>query len=46
MPKKMLTYGAGLIATFLVVRNASGSGKIISSGAAGISTVTKTFQGR
>jgi len=46
MPKKMLTYGTALIATYLLVKNASGSGTVIDSGARGISTVTQTFQGR
>ncbi len=46
MLKKSLTYGTGLIAVFLLVNNASGSGRVISSGAEGLSTVTRTLQGR
>jgi len=46
MLKQSMKYGVGLIAVYLVVANASNSGKVIESGASGISTVTKTFQGR
>jgi hypothetical protein len=44
--KKMLTYGTGLIALYLVVANASGSGRVFTDGANGLSTVTRTLQGR
>lgn len=46
MGKKALTYAAGLIALYLVVYNGTNAGKVISAGASGASTVTKTFQGR
>jgi hypothetical protein len=46
MLKKTMTYGTGLIALYLLVANASGSGQVFSSGANGIATVTKTLQGR
>lgn len=44
--KKFLTYGAGLIALYLVVQNASGSGALIKQGAAGARSVITGFQGR
>jgi len=44
--KKALTYGAGLIALYLVASHASGAGSVISAGAKGGSTLIKTFQGR
>lgn len=44
--KKLAGYGVGLIATYLLVANASNAGNLISSGASGLSTVTKTLQGR
>lgn len=44
--KKLAGYGVGMIVTFLLVQNASNAGNLISSGAQGLSTVTKTFQGR
>jgi hypothetical protein len=46
MLKQGMKYGVGLVAVYLLVKNASGSGTLISSGASGISTVTKTLQGR
>lgn len=46
MIKQSIKYGVGLIGLYLLVANASGSGQVISSGASGISTVTKTLQGR
>jgi hypothetical protein len=46
MIKKLSGYGVGLIALYLVVQNASGTGSVITQGAAGLSTVTKTLQGR
>jgi hypothetical protein len=39
-------YGAGLIALYLVVYNASKSGIVLKEGSAGVSKITKTFQGR
>lgn len=44
--RNALKYGAGLIALYLVVYNGSKSGTVVTAGAKGISTVTKTFQGR
>lgn len=44
--KKALSYGAGLIALYLVVYNASGSGKVLTDGANGVTTVVKGLQGR
>lgn len=46
MVKQGMKYGVGLIALYLLVANASGAGSVFSNGAAGISTVTKTLQGR
>jgi len=44
--KKALTYGAGLIALYLLVEYSTGTGTLLNSGAAGASTLVKTFQGR
>ena len=46
MLKKSLSYGGSLIALYLVVYNASGSGRVITDGANGITTVVKGLQGR
>lgn len=46
MLKQSVKYGVTLIGLYLVVANASNSGKVISSGANGVATVTKTLQGR
>jgi hypothetical protein len=46
MLKKGLGYTVGLIALYVAVANASGTGKVITDGANGFSTVTKTLQGR
>jgi hypothetical protein len=46
MVKKLAGYGVGLIALYIAVANASNTGNVISSGAQGLSTVTKTLQGR
>jgi hypothetical protein len=46
MIRKLAGYGVGLIALYIVVANASNSGTVITSGAQGLSTVTKTLQGR
>jgi hypothetical protein len=44
--RKLLTYGAGLIALYLVVANQTKSGQVITQGASGASNVIKSFQGR
>jgi len=44
--KKALTYGAGLIALYLVVNYATGSGSVLSAGASGTSQIIKTLQAR
>jgi hypothetical protein len=44
--KKFLTYGAGLIALYLVVQNASNSGGVITAGAKGARGIITGFQGR
>lgn len=46
MFKQTLKYGTGLIALYLVVANGSNFGKVITDGAAGAASVTKTLQGR
>jgi hypothetical protein len=46
MLKKGLGYTTGLIALYLVVANSSGAGKVITDGANGFATVTKSLQGR
>lgn len=46
MIRQLTKYGAGLIALYIVVANGSKFGQVISSGATGISGVTKTLQGR
>jgi hypothetical protein len=46
MLKQSLRYGAGLIALYVVVANGSQFGQVISSGAQGASTLTRTLQGR
>jgi hypothetical protein len=46
MIKQAMKYGFGAITLYLLVANASGTGTLFSSGANGIATVTKTFQGR
>lgn len=46
MLKKSMGYFTGLVALYLVVANASGSGKVMTDGANGFATVTKTLQGR
>jgi hypothetical protein len=46
MFRQAMRYGAGLIALYVVVVNASGFGTVMSKGAAGVSGVTKTLQGR
>lgn len=46
MLRQALKYGAGLIGLYLVVANASGMGRVFKDGAAGLSGVTRTLQGR
>lgn len=46
MGRKMLTYGAGLIALYLGVYYATGAGNLIKAGSAGASSLVRTFQGR
>lgn len=46
MGRKLMTYGAGLIALYLGVRYATGAGQLVSAGANGAVSVTKAFQGR
>lgn len=46
MGRTYMKYSAVLIALYLLVKNASGSGTVLTKGAAGVSTVTKTLQGR
>lgn len=44
--KKMTGYGVGMIVLYLGLNHASAAGTLFTSGAQGVSTVTKTFQGR
>jgi hypothetical protein len=44
--RKALTYGAGLIALYLVVANATGFGKAITSAGTAGTGVVKGLQGR
>lgn len=44
--KKALTYGAGLIALYLVVEHYTGFSKDVSASLSGVSNVAKTLQGR
>lgn len=44
--KKIIGYGGALIALYIAVANGSNTGNVISAGASGLSTVTKTLQGR
>jgi hypothetical protein len=46
MVRQLLKYGAGLIALYIGVANASGLGSLFERGANGTSLVTKTLQGR
>lgn len=46
MGRKALTYGAGLIALYLVAAHASEAGRIFTAGASGGSRVIRTLQGR
>ena len=44
--KQYAKYSVGLVALYLLVANASGTGTLFDSGSRGISTVWKTAQGR
>lgn len=44
--KKALTIGGGLIGIYLLVNYATGTGTVLTTGAAGTSTVIKALQGR
>lgn len=44
--KKMLTYGAGLIALYLVVEHYTGAGTVLTKGASGSTSIIKALQGR
>lgn len=46
MGKQALKYGATLIGIYLGVAYASGAGTLISNGANGAATITRTLQGR
>ena len=46
MGRTALKYGAGLIGLYLVVYYGTNAGKVVSSGAAGASTVIKSLQGK
>lgn len=44
--RQALKYFAGLVGLYIVVANASGMGTLLTQGASGASTFTKTLQGR
>lgn len=44
--RKVITYGGGLIALYLLVAYSTGSGRVISAIGSSGSTVVKTLQGR
>ncbi len=44
--RNALRYSAGLIALYLVVAYATGSGRIVGEGTRGAANVIKAFQGR
>jgi hypothetical protein len=46
MGKTFLKYSAGLIALYLLVARATGSGRVIREGSKGASSLVKAFQGR
>ena len=46
MGRKALTYSAGLIALYLGVFYATGSGAVIEASTTGAANLVKTFQGR
>jgi len=46
MAKKVILYGAGLIALYLVVVNATGAGTLIKDSTSGVGSVVSAFQGK
>lgn len=46
MGKKALGYFTALVALYIVVQQTSDTGKVMTDGANGFSTITKTLQGR
>ena len=44
--RKMLTYGTGLIALYLLVNYSTGSGNLLKNGSTGAVNVVKALQGR
>lgn len=46
MGPKFLKYAGGLIALYLLVAHATGSGRVLDSGTRGASNLVKAFQGR
>lgn len=46
MGSRFLKYGAGLIAIYLAVAYASGTGRVLSTGGSATSSIIKAFQGR
>jgi len=44
--RKALTYAAGLIAVYLLVANATGAGKVLTSAGSASTGLVKAFQGR
>ena len=44
--RKALTMGAVLIGVYIIVANATGFGKAMTSTASGVATTVKVFQGR
>jgi hypothetical protein len=46
MFRQLAKYGAVLIALYIGVANASGLGQVFTTGATGVSGMTKTLQGR
>ena len=46
MIRQFAKYGASLIALYIVVANGSKFGQVVTAGAQGVSTVSRTLQGR
>ena len=46
MGRQYLKYSATLVGLYIVVTKASGFGTVMSRGAEGVATVTRTLQGR
>lgn len=44
--KKLLVYGAGLIALYLIVEHGTSSGTVVTDGATGAVNIVKSLQGR